>query len=129
MKILLLCLLTTRTCLGQGEPVVVEQYHDTITEFLKEYPDIIIENKDDLAVAAKYLAANEAEINAHNEKYANGEANYRQILFIPEHFFLISYSISIHFFFQVILYKKKSVFLSFFERIRAFSQLDNTNNL
>lgn len=83
MKILLLCLLTTRTCLGQGEPVVVEQYHETITEFLKEYPDIII---DDLAVAAKYLAANEAAINAHNEKYANGEANYRQILFIPEHF-------------------------------------------
>ena len=91
MKILLLCLLTTRTCLGQGEPVVVEQYHDTITEFLKEYPGIIIENKDDLAVAAKYLAANEAEINAHNEKYAKGEANYRQILFIPEHFFLIFY--------------------------------------
>ena len=86
MKILLLCLLTTRTCLGKGEPVVVEQYHETITEFLKEYPDIIIENKDDLAVAAEYLDANEAEINAHNEKYANGEANYRQILFIPEHF-------------------------------------------
>ena len=84
MKILILCLLTARTCLGQGEAVLFEIYNDTITEFLEKNPTIIIANDEDLAVAAKNLAANEAQINAHNEKYAKGEANYRQILSIPK---------------------------------------------
>ena len=82
MKILILCILTARTCLGQ-----VEQYNDTITEYLKKHPDIIIANDEDLSVAKKNLAANEDKINAQNEKYSKGEANYRQILFIPEQFF------------------------------------------
>ena len=91
MKILILCILTARTCLGQGEQVPFEQYNDTITEYLKKHPDIIIANDEELAVATKNLEANEAKINAQNEKYAKGMANYRQILFIPEQFFLISY--------------------------------------
>ena len=71
-------------CLGQ------EQYNDTITEYLEKHPDITIANDEDLAIAAKNLAANEDKINAQNEKYSKGEANYRQILFIPEQFFFKS---------------------------------------
>ena len=85
MKILILCILTARTCLGQ-----VEQYNDTITEYLEKHPDITIANDKELAIAAKNLAANEDKINAQNEKYSKGEANYRQILFIPEQFFFKS---------------------------------------
>ena len=86
MKILILCILTARTCLGQ-----VEQYNDTITEYLEKHPDITIANDEDLAIAAKNLAANEDKINAQNEKYSKGEANYRQILFIPEQFFFLNF--------------------------------------
>ena len=133
MKILILCILTARTCLGQGEQVSFEQYNDTITEYLKKHPDIIIANDEELAVATKNLEANEAKINAQNEKYAKGKANYRQILFIPEQFFLnLLHSLKYTFFLEakLNLYLKKSpYFWHFFERIRAFSQLDNTNNL
>ena len=79
MKILILCLLTARTCLGQGE-----QYNDTITEFLEKNPTITIANDEALAIAKKNLDAHEAQVNAQNEKYAKGEASYRQILSIPE---------------------------------------------
>ena len=126
MKILILCILTARTCLGQGEQVSFEQYNDTITEYLKKHPNIIIANDEELAVATKNLEANEAKINAQNEKYAKGKANYRQILFIPEHSLKYTYFLEAKLKLHL---KKKSVFLAFFERIRAFSQLDNTHNL
>ena len=105
MKILILCLLTARTCLGQ------EQYNDTITEYLEKHPEINIANDEELAIAAKNLAANEDKINAQNEKYSKGEANYRQILFIPEQFFFnLLHSLNYTFFYlgkaQVILEKK-----------------------
>ena len=87
MKILILCILTARTCLGQGGPVLFEQYNDTITEFLEKNPNIIIANNEDLAIATNFLEANEARINKQNENYAKGLVKYRQILFIPEHFF------------------------------------------
>ena len=81
MKILILCILTARTCLGQGEQVSFEQYNDTITEYLKKHPDIIIANDEELAVATKNLEANEAKINAQNEKYANGDATYGEAVY------------------------------------------------
>ena len=83
MKILILCLLTARTCLGQEDLDSFELYNDTITEYLEKHPDITIANDEELAIAAKNLAAKEAQINAQNEKYAKGEASYRQILSIP----------------------------------------------
>lgn len=133
MKVLILCLLTARTCLGKPEQVLIEKYNDTITEFLEKYPTITIANDEELAIASKNLAANEAQINAQNEAYANGTASYRQNISIPEQK-MFNLQHSLYTFFLLVaklkLYLiKKSVFLAFFERIRAFSQLDNTNNL
>ena len=86
--------------LGQEDFGLYEQYNDTITEYLEKHPDIIIANDEELAIAAKNLAAKEAQINAQNEKYAKGESSYRQILSIPgqkmfnlPHFFLWQSSI------------------------------------
>ena len=68
MKVVILCLLTARLCLGQ-------QYNLTIQEFEQLYNKTYgsVEEED---LAANNLAANEAEINAQNEKFAKGEANY-----------------------------------------------------
>ena len=68
MRVVILCLLTARLCLGQ-------QYNLTIQEFEQLYNKTYgsVEEED---AAANNLAANEAEINAQNEKFAKGEANY-----------------------------------------------------
>ena len=68
MRIVILCLLTARLCLGQ-------QINLTIKEFEKLYNKTYgsVEEED---AAASNLAANEAEINAQNEKFAKGEATF-----------------------------------------------------
>ena len=68
MRIVILCLLTARLCLGQ-------QINLTIKEFEKLYNKTYgsVEEED---AAANNLAANEAEINAQNEKFAKGEATF-----------------------------------------------------
>ena len=68
MKVIILCLLTARLCLGQ-------QINLTIKEFEKLYNKTYgsVEEED---AAANNLAANEAEINAQNEKFAKGEATF-----------------------------------------------------
>ena len=69
MRIIILCLLTARACLGQ------QQYNLTIQEF-KEQFNKTYGTAEEEAAAAKNLARNEAEINAQNEKFAKGEASY-----------------------------------------------------
>ena len=72
MRIVILCLLTARTCLGQ-------QYNLTIQEF-KEKFNKTYGTPEEEAAAAKNLVAHQAQINAQNEKYAKGEANYGEKL-------------------------------------------------
>ena len=73
MRLVILCLLIARTCLG------TEQVNLSIQEFgekfHKEY-----ETVEEEEAAALNLAANEAEINAQNEKFANGEADFDEEL-------------------------------------------------
>ena len=68
MKIVILCLLTARFCLGQ-------QYNLTIQEFEEKF-NKTYGSAEEEASAAKNLASNEAEINAQNEKFAKGNASY-----------------------------------------------------
>ena len=67
MKIVILCLLIARTCLG-------EQYNLTIQEFEEKF-NITYGSAEEEATAAINLAAHIANINAQNEKYDNGDAS------------------------------------------------------
>ena len=68
MRIIILCLLTARACLGQHYNLTIQEFKE---QFNKTYG-----TPEEEAAAAKNLAANEAEINAQNEKFAKGEASY-----------------------------------------------------
>ena len=68
MRAVILCLLIARTCLG-------EQFNLTIKEFEEKFHKTYGTPEEEEA-AAKNLAANEAEINAQNEKFAKGDANF-----------------------------------------------------
>ena len=73
MKIVILCLLIARTCLG-------EQYNLTIQEFEEKF-NITYGSAEEEAAAAINLAAHVAKINAQNEKYDNGDANYGEAVY------------------------------------------------
>ena len=68
MRAVILYLLIARTCLG-------EQFNLTIKEFEEKFHKTYGTPEKEEA-AAKNLAANEAEINTQNEKFAKGEANF-----------------------------------------------------
>ena len=70
MRVFILCLLTARLCLGQ-------QYHLTIQDFEALY-NKTYGSAEEEAAAANNLAANEAEINAQNEKFAKGDSTYSE---------------------------------------------------
>ena len=72
MRVVILCLLTARLCLGQFG---LRQYNLTIQEFEEVYHKTY-NSVEEEAAAANNLAANEAEINAQNEKFAKGEATF-----------------------------------------------------
>ena len=73
MRLVILCLLIARTCLG------TEQVNLSIQEFgekfHKEY-----ETVEEEEAAAKNLAANEAEINAQNDEFDMGKADFDEEL-------------------------------------------------
>ena len=69
MRIVILCLLIARTCLG------AEQFNLTIQEFEGKFHKSYGTVEEEEA-AAKNLAANEAKINAQNEKFAKEEADF-----------------------------------------------------
>ena len=69
MRLVILCLLIARTCLGAEQAnLSIQEFKE---KFHKEY-----ETVEEEEAAAKNLAANEAEINAQNEKFAKGDANF-----------------------------------------------------
>ena len=72
MRIVILCLLIARTCLG------TEQYDLTIKEFEEKFHKSYGTLEEEEA-AAKNLAAHEVEINAQNEKFAKGEASFDEV--------------------------------------------------
>ena len=72
MRIVILCLLIARTCLG------TEQYDLTIKEFEEKFQKSYGTLEEEEA-AAKNLAAHEVEINAQNEKFAKGEASFDEV--------------------------------------------------
>ena len=73
MRLVILCLLIARTCLGAEEVnLSIQEFKE---KFHKEY-----ETVEEEEAAAKNLAANEAEINAQNEKFAKGEADFDEEL-------------------------------------------------
>ena len=73
MRLVILCLLIARTCLGAEQvDLSIQEFKE---KFHKEYETV----KEEEA-AAKNLAANEAEINAQNEKFAKGEADFDEEL-------------------------------------------------
>ena len=72
MRAVILCLLIARTCLG-------EQFNLTIKEFEEKFQKTYGTLEEEEA-AAKNLAANEAEINAQNEKFDKGEADFDEEL-------------------------------------------------
>ena len=69
MKLVILCLLIARTCLGYEQVTLTIQEFEE--KFHKEY-----ETLQEEEAAAKNLAANEAKINALNENFAMGEADF-----------------------------------------------------
>ena len=73
MKIVILCLLITRTCLG------AKQFNLTIQEFEEKFHKHYVSLEEEEA-AAKNLAVHQAEINAQNEKFAKGEADFDEEL-------------------------------------------------
>jgi len=75
MRIVIVCLLLARTCLG------VEQFNLTIQEFEGKFHKSYGTLEEEEA-AAKNLAVHEAEINAQNEKFAKGEASFDEALYI-----------------------------------------------
>jgi len=73
MRLVILCLLIARTCLGAEQVnLSIQEFEE---KFHKEY-----ETVEEEEAAALNLAANEAEINAQNEKFANGEADFDEEL-------------------------------------------------
>merc|ERR1719162_2534759 len=74
MRLVILCLLiAARTCLGADQVTLTIQEFEE--KFHKEY-----ETVEEEETAAINLAANEAEINAQNEKFAKGEADFEEEL-------------------------------------------------
>ena len=73
MRIVILCLLIARTCLG------TKQFNLTIQEFEEKFHKHYATLEEEEA-AAKNLAANEAQINAQNEKFDKGEADFDEEL-------------------------------------------------
>ena len=69
MRLVILCLLIARTCRG------AEQFNLSIKEFEEKFGKTY-DTLEEEEAAAKNLAANEAEINAQNEKFAKGDANF-----------------------------------------------------
>ena len=73
MRLVILCLLIARACLGAEQVnLSIQEFEE---KFHKEY-----ETVEEEEAAALNLAANEAEINAQNEKFANGEADFDEEL-------------------------------------------------
>ena len=68
MRVVILCLLTARLCLGQQISLTFQEFKDM---YNKHYA-----SPEEEDAAANNLAANEAEINAQNEKFAKGEATF-----------------------------------------------------
>jgi len=73
MKIVILCLLVARTCLGQQYDLTIQEFEE---KFTKTYG-----SPEEEAAAAINLAAHVAKINAQNEKYANGDATYGEAVY------------------------------------------------
>ena len=69
MKLVILCLLIARTCLGAEQVTLTIQEFEE--KFHKEY-----ETLEEEEAAARNLAAKEVKINAQNEKFAKGEADF-----------------------------------------------------
>ena len=73
MRLVILCLLIARACLGAEQVnLSIQEFEE---KFHKEYATV-----EEEEAAALNLAANEAEINAQNEKFANGEADFDEEL-------------------------------------------------
>ena len=72
MRIVILCLLIARTCLG------TEQYDLTIKEFEEKFHKSYGTLEEEEA-AAKNLAAHVVEINAQNKKFAKGAASFDEV--------------------------------------------------
>ena len=75
MRIVILCLLVARTCLG------AKQFNLTIQEFEEKFHKHYATLEEEEA-AAKNLAVHQAEINAQNEKFAKGEASFEESMYI-----------------------------------------------
>ena len=75
MRIVILCLLIARTCLG------AEQFNLTIQEFEEKFHKHYATLEEEEA-AAKNLAVHQAEINAQNEKFAKGQASFEESMYI-----------------------------------------------
>ena len=73
MKGVIFCLLIARACMG-------EYFNLTIKEFEGRYHKTY-DTLEEEEAAAKNLAAQEAQINAQNEKFDAGEANFDEELY------------------------------------------------
>jgi hypothetical protein len=74
MRIVILCLLIARNCLG------TEQFNLTIKEFEQKFHKSYGTLEEEEA-AAKNLAAHEAKIKEQNEKFVKGEASFDEAVY------------------------------------------------